>query len=66
MLLRWSLGQDGAATMIESAVARALDDGFRTGDLMLGGGNPGARLVGTAGMTAAVIDRISTLAGALG
>ena len=65
MLLRWSLGQDAAATMIESAVARALDDGYRTGDLILGGTGAGdIRRVGTVGMTAAVIDRIPGAAAA--
>ena len=64
MLLRWSLGLDAAATMIESAVARALDDGYRTGDLLMGASTGGVTRVGTAGMTAAVIDRVAAAAGA--
>ncbi len=66
MLLRWSLGREGAAVAIETAVAEALDDGFRTADLVppgSGGGVPiwgdELRHVGTTGMADAVIERIS-------
>jgi 3-isopropylmalate dehydrogenase len=34
MLVRWSLGQEAAAEAIEGAVARTLDDGYRTRDLV--------------------------------
>ena len=51
MLLRWSLGEADAADAVEAAVGRALDDGFRTGDL---GSGPGTTGVGTVGMTRAV------------
>lgn len=59
MLLRWSLGRLDAAAAIEGAVAAALDDGFRTRDL-LGGAPPGGgiREVGTAAMTHAILDRL--------
>ncbi|TAK83010.1 MAG: 3-isopropylmalate dehydrogenase, partial [Aquabacterium sp.] len=63
MLLRWSLGLDDAAIAIEAAVAAALDDGYRTRDLLRPGTAPdpadGFRHVGTSGMTDAVIERIS-------
>jgi len=56
MLLRWSLGEAAAADAVEAAVGRALDDGYRTGDL---GGGPGTTAVGTVGMTRAIVDRIA-------
>jgi 3-isopropylmalate dehydrogenase len=76
MLLRWSLGLEAAAAAVEGAVSAALDDGFRTRDLLppgsgvtgavgsrggaVHGAPAGAILeVGTTGMTAAVIERIS-------
>ena len=39
MLLRWSLGQAGAAAAIEQAVGAAIDDGFRSADLWPGVGS---------------------------
>jgi 3-isopropylmalate dehydrogenase len=59
MLLRLSLGRDDAATAIEGAVSRTLDDGFRTADLVPPSGDE-ARLtrVGTTGMTEAIVARI--------
>jgi 3-isopropylmalate dehydrogenase len=61
MLLRWSLGQAGAADAIEAAVASAIDDGFRSADLWPGAGQPATGLtrVGTAGMTQAIVERIA-------
>jgi 3-isopropylmalate dehydrogenase len=56
MLLRWSLGEAAAADAVEAAVGRALDDGYRTGDL---GSGPGTTAVGTVGMTRAIVDRIA-------
>jgi 3-isopropylmalate dehydrogenase len=59
MLARWSLGREDVAAAIEAAVARALDDGFRTADL-----TPPARTaagttqIGTLAMTQAIVDRI--------
>jgi 3-isopropylmalate dehydrogenase len=64
MLLRWSLGREAAAAAVEAAVGQALDDGFRTRDLLIPGRGDaaeadGLRLVGTAGMTRAIVDRIA-------
>jgi 3-isopropylmalate dehydrogenase len=61
MLLRLSLGQEDAAAAIEAAVSGALDDGFRTADLVPphGGADAGLRRVGTTGMTAAIVERIA-------
>jgi 3-isopropylmalate dehydrogenase len=60
LLLRWSLGQSGAAKAIEAAVAAALRDGYRTPDLA-SSGRPGVdlRVVGTVAMTDAIVDRIA-------
>jgi 3-isopropylmalate dehydrogenase len=62
MLLRWSLGQAAAATAIETAVSRAIDDGYRTADLWPADGQSTAGLtrVGTLAMTQAIVDRIET------
>jgi 3-isopropylmalate dehydrogenase len=60
MLLRLSLGRDDAATAIETAVGRVLDDGYRTADLVPPGGETGdGRRVGTRGMTEAIVARIA-------
>jgi 3-isopropylmalate dehydrogenase len=37
MMLRYGLNQPTAATLIESAVLRVLDQGYRTGDIMADG-----------------------------
>ena len=60
MLMRWSLQRTDVAAAIEAAVARALDDGFRTADL-LPPGLDDARLhqVGTTEMTAAIVERVA-------
>ncbi|HEX9549686.1 MAG TPA: 3-isopropylmalate dehydrogenase [Candidatus Limnocylindrales bacterium] len=58
MLLRWSLGQDAAATAVETAAGAALDDGVRTGDLVPAGDRAGLRIVGTTAMADAVIERL--------
>jgi len=59
MLLRWSLGQEPAARAIEDAVGLTLDDGYRTRDLVPTATDAGGlRVVGTAGMTDAVIARL--------
>ena len=64
MLLRWSLGRADAADAIEAAVGRALDDGWRTGDLA-DASNPddGLVVVGTTALATAVIDRLDVAAG---
>jgi 3-isopropylmalate dehydrogenase len=60
MLLRLSLGREDAAAAIERAVSTALDEGFRTADLVPAGGDTGElQRVGTTGMTAAIVDRIA-------
>jgi 3-isopropylmalate dehydrogenase len=53
MLLRHSLGLDEEATLVESAVSRALADGLRTTDIARGRPSIGTREMGTA-----VIDRL--------
>ena len=61
MLLRLSLGREDAAAAIEAAVSAALDDGFRTADLLPPGGDEtGLRRVGTSGMTAVIVERIAS------
>ncbi len=60
MLLRLSLGRDEAAATIEAAVSAALDDGYRTADLLPPSGDEaGLRRVGTTEMTAAIVERIA-------
>ncbi len=61
MLLRWSLGQAEAAAAIEAAVRRTIDAGFRSADLWPAADQPvdGLTRVGTAGMTQAIVERIS-------
>jgi len=59
MLARWSLGREDVASSIEAAVARTLDDGFRTADLAPPGGtSTGTTPIGTQAMTQAIVDRI--------
>jgi 3-isopropylmalate dehydrogenase len=60
MLLRWSLGRDDVAMAIERAVGTALDDGYRTADLVARGADDTAvTRVGTRAMTAAIADRVA-------
>jgi 3-isopropylmalate dehydrogenase len=66
MLCRWSLGREDAATAIEGAVVAALHDGFRTRDLvpdadLEAAAAAGLQVVGTAGMAAAIGERITIL-----
>jgi 3-isopropylmalate dehydrogenase len=59
MLARWSLGREDVASSIEAAVARTLDDGFRTADLAPPGGtSTGTTSTGTQAMTQAIVERI--------
>ena len=59
MLARWSLGREDVAAAIEGAVAKALDDGFRTADLLSPSAGAGAEAnVGTRAMTEAIVERI--------
>jgi 3-isopropylmalate dehydrogenase len=59
MMLRWSLGQPAAAAAIEEAVDRALDDGYRTRDLLPAGDGPALQPVGTQAMARAIGERIA-------
>ncbi|MCS7059838.1 MAG: 3-isopropylmalate dehydrogenase [Anaerolineae bacterium] len=54
MMLRWSFGLEEEAARIESAVERALNDGLRCKDIA----SPGATVLGTKEMGAAVIERL--------
>lgn len=54
MMLRWSFGLHREAERVERAVARALDDGLRCGDIK----QPGTTVLGTRAMGQAVIDRL--------
>jgi 3-isopropylmalate dehydrogenase len=64
MLLRLSLGREDAAVAIETAVGRALDDGWRTGDLAdVSNPDDGLVVVGTTAFATAVIDRLGAQAG---
>jgi len=56
MLLRHSLGMEEAAAGVESAVRKAIDDGFRTGDLYAN--EEGTQLVDTRGMGKAILERL--------
>jgi 3-isopropylmalate dehydrogenase len=59
MLLRLSLGRDDAAAAIETAVSRALDDGWRTGDLAdPADARDGLVVVGTTAFATAVVDQV--------
>ena len=59
MMLRWSLGRPEAAAAIEAAVDRALDEGYRTKDLLPAGGDAALTLAGTNEMARVVGDRIA-------
>jgi len=59
MLLRWSLGRDDAAAAVEAAVARALVEGCRTGDLLPARGRG---VLGTRGFADAVVERLGGVA----
>jgi 3-isopropylmalate dehydrogenase len=59
MMLRWSLGQAGAAEAIEAAVRSTLEGGTRTADLMGAEGEArGWQRVGTAAFAEAVAARV--------
>jgi 3-isopropylmalate dehydrogenase len=56
LLLRFSLGLETEASAIEAAVRKAIDDGFRTGDIFTGA--PGTVKVDTAAMGDAILERL--------
>ena len=57
MALRYSFGMVQEADLIEKAIAAALDNGLRTGDIA----SPGTRSVGTAEMGDAIIAEAARL-----
>jgi 3-isopropylmalate dehydrogenase len=59
MLCRWSLGRTDVAEAIEAAVSGALDDGFRTHDLIAPAEGGHLTVGGGREMTRAVVDRIA-------
>jgi 3-isopropylmalate dehydrogenase len=60
MLFGLSLGREDVAGAIEDAVSAAIDDGFRTADLVPADADvTGVRRVGTVGMTEAIVERIA-------
>ena len=59
MLCRWSLGRADVAEAIEAAVSAALDDGFRTADLIAPHGGAHVTVSGGREMAQAVVDRIA-------
>lgn len=56
MLLRFSLGENEAAAAVEAAVASAINDGYRTGDIATK--DASEKHVGTTGMTDAILERL--------
>jgi len=56
MALRLQLDRPELASLVEQAVGKALDDGYRTRDLIA---SADAKIVGTTGMGRAVIERLS-------
>jgi 3-isopropylmalate dehydrogenase len=56
MMLRYSFGEHTAADRIEGAVRKAIDDGYRTGDIFRGG--EGEKKVGTVAFGDAVLERL--------
>ena len=64
MLLRLSLGREDAAAAVEAAVERALDAGWRTGDLAdARDGTDGLVVVGTTAFATAVIEALESPGG---
>jgi 3-isopropylmalate dehydrogenase len=62
MLVRLSLGREDAALAIEAAVSRALDDGWRTGDVAdANDPTDGLVVVGTTAFATAVIESLATV-----
>lgn len=57
MALRYSLGKGAEADLLDAAIAKVLDSGVRTGDIM----QAGATKVGTKGMGDAVLKALGSL-----
>jgi 3-isopropylmalate dehydrogenase len=67
LLCRWSLGRTDVAEGIEAAVARTLDEGYRTADILVDpDGRPGPSQipVGTTGFVAEVLANLAAGASA--
>ncbi|HEY7644727.1 MAG TPA: isocitrate/isopropylmalate family dehydrogenase, partial [Hyphomicrobiales bacterium] len=58
MALRYSFGMASEAEMVEKAIARVLDKGLRTSDIL----QPGMRKVSTREMGSAILAELETLA----
>ena len=58
MALRYSLGMDAEADLVDKAIAAVLADGYRTGDIM----QPNMRQVGTTEMGQAIEKQLAALA----
>ena len=58
MMLRYSFGMEKEADAIEAAVAKAIDEGFRTQDIMAAGKDDGCRLVSCTEMGDIFAERI--------
>jgi 3-isopropylmalate dehydrogenase len=54
MMMKYSFGLNDAYTMIFSAIEKALEEGFRTGDIM----SPGKKLIGTKEMGDLILSNI--------
>ncbi len=59
MALRYSLGRNAEADMVDQAIASVLAQGYRTIDIM----QPNMRQVSTAEMGSAIVKKLETLAG---
>ena len=59
MALRYSFDLPGEADLLEKAVAKVLEQGLRTGDIM----QPGKTKVGTKEMSEAVLKSLDAVAG---
>lgn len=57
MMLRYGFGMDAAATAVDNAVQKALDDGWRTRDIAQDA-TPASQIVGTHEMSEKIIERI--------
>ncbi len=58
MMLRFAFGLEKEAAVIETAVQKAIDAGYRTGDIRGRGDGAGIKPVGTKAMTDAIISAI--------
>ncbi len=54
MMLKYSFGLDNEAAIIEKAVLKVLEEGYRTGDIM----SEGMKLIGTEEMTKIVLEKL--------